>query len=181
LLDRGAVVAAEEKGVRKVNLDEAVFDEARDRDGFRAERARLGWAIGCTRLGVSLWEVPPGEAAYPYHFHLAEEELLLVLAGAPSLRSPDGWSELAEGDLVSFPRGEDGAHQLANRTDAVVRLLSVSTNGEPDIVLYPDSGKIGPAERRPDGGGLRLFFRIADEVDYWDGETPPAEPGPSSS
>lgn len=162
--------------MRKVNLGAAVFDELRDHDGFRARRARVGWAIGCSRLGVSLWELPPGEAAYPYHFHLAEEELLLVLAGTPSLRTPAGWSELAEGDLVSFPRGEDGAHQLVNRGQTTVRLLAVSTNGEPDIVLYPDSGKIGPAERRPDGGGLKLFFRTADEVDYWLDETPPAEP-----
>ncbi len=167
------MAAAEEGSVRKVNLGEAVFDEQRDHDGFRAERARVGWALGCSRLGVSLWEVPPGEAAYPYHFHLGEEELLLVLAGSPSLRTPAGWSELAAGDLVSFPRGEDGAHQLANRTDAVVRLLAVSTNGEPDIVLYPDSGKIGPAERRPDGSGLKLFFRTSDQVDYWDGESAP--------
>jgi uncharacterized cupin superfamily protein len=159
-----------------VNLRDASFDELRDHDGFRARRARVGWAIGCSRLGVSLWELPPGEAAYPYHFHLAEEELLLVLAGSPSLRTPEGWSELVEGDLVSFPRGEDGAHQLVNRGDGPVRLLAVSTNGEPDVVLYPDSGKVGAAERRPDGSGLRLFFRTADEVDYWLGETPPDEP-----
>lgn len=159
--------------MRRINLGDAVFDEPRDRDGFRAERARLGWALGCSRLGVSLWEVPPGEAAYPYHFHLGEEELLLVVTGAPSLRTPEGWSELVEGDLVAFPRGEDGAHQLANRTGDIVRVLVVSTNGEPDIVLYPDSGKIGSAERRPDGGGLKLFFRTADAVDYWAGESPP--------
>jgi uncharacterized cupin superfamily protein len=159
--------------VRRVNLGDAVFDEPRDRDGFRAQRARVGWAIGCTRLGASLWELPAGEAAYPYHFHLGDEELLLVLAGAPSLRTPGGWAELVEGDLVSFPRGEEGAHQLVNLSDAPVRLLSVSTNGDPDIVLYPDSGKIGAAERRVDGSGLRLFFRTADDVDYWLDETPP--------
>ncbi len=38
---------------------------------------------------MSLWEVPPGETAYPYHFHLAEEEVLVVLNGAPLLRDPD--------------------------------------------------------------------------------------------
>jgi uncharacterized cupin superfamily protein len=146
------------------------FDESRDHEGFRARRARLGYQLGTERLGASLWELPPGELAYPYHLHLTEEELLVVLAGRPSLRDPSGWRELEEGEVVSFPRGEQGAHQLANRTDEPVRFLALSTNGDPDIVLYPDSGKLGAAERRPDGSGLRQFFRVADAVDYWDGE-----------
>jgi uncharacterized cupin superfamily protein len=146
------------------------FDEARDHDGFHARRARLGYQLGTERLGASLWELPPGQRAYPYHFHLTEEELLVVLAGRPSLRDPSGWRELEEGEVVSFPRGEAGAHQLANRTDETVRFLALSTNGDPDVVLYPDSGKLCAAERNPDGSGLKEFFRLADAVDYWDGE-----------
>jgi uncharacterized cupin superfamily protein len=159
--------------MRKRNIERVDFDEPRDHDGFRAKRARIGYALGAERLGASLWELPPGEAAYPYHFHYVEEELLIVLAGAPSLRTPDGWSELEAGDLVSFARGEGGAHQLLNRTEETVRLLAVSTNGEADVVIYPDSGKLGAAERLPEGGGLRTFFRLDEQVDYWDGEEPP--------
>jgi uncharacterized cupin superfamily protein len=147
--------------------------EPRDRPGFDSRRAWLGRPAGAERLGLSLWEVPPGEAAYPYHAHLTEEELIVVLDGRPSLRTPSGWREVEPGEVVSFLRGEDGAHQLVNRTDETVRFLSFSTNGEPDIVLYPDSGKVGAAERRPDGSGLRMFFRLEDERDYWDGELPP--------
>jgi uncharacterized cupin superfamily protein len=155
------------------SLDGPRFDEPREQPGFRARRARLGRQAGAERLGLSLWELPAGEAAYPYHLHLAEEELVLVLEGRPSLRTPQGWRELGEGEVVCFPRGEDGAHQLVNRTDGLVRFLAFSTGGEPDIVLYPDAGKLGASERRPDGGGLHAFFRLADEVDYYDGETPP--------
>jgi uncharacterized cupin superfamily protein len=157
------------------NLNDPHFDEQRDQEGFTARRARIGYQLGAERLGVSLWELPPGEAAYPYHFHLGEEELLIVLAGAPALRTPEGWSELAEGDVVSFPRGEDGAHQLVNRTDATVRFLAISTNGDPDLVVCPDAGKLGAAERLPRGGGLRKWFRIEDAVDYYDGERPPTD------
>ena len=85
------------------------FDEARDHPGFRASRARVGKQAGAERLGASIWEVPAGEAAYPYHLHLGEEELVIVLTGRPSLRSPAGWRELDEGEIVSFPRGEAGA------------------------------------------------------------------------
>jgi uncharacterized cupin superfamily protein len=157
------------------NLDDPQFDEQRDRDGFRARRARIGHQLGTERLGISQWELPPGQAAYPYHLHLAEEELLIVLSGTPALRTPDGWRNLAEGEVVSFPRGEAGAHQIVNRTDATVRFVAISTHGDPDIVIYPDSNKLGAAERLPRGGGLRTFFRLDDVVDYYDGEQPPTD------
>ncbi len=156
------------------NIHEPDFDEPREHDGFRALRARLGNQAGSERLGLSLWELPPGEAAYPYHYHLGEEELLVVLDGTPELRTPDGWRELPAGEVVAFRRGAGGAHQLVNRTQQTVRFLALSTNGDPDVVLYPDSGKISAAERPPGGGGLRELFRRADAVDYWDGERPPA-------
>lgn len=160
------------------NVNDPRFDEPREQEGFRALRSRIGRQAGAQRLGASLWELEPGEAAYPYHFHYTEEELVLVLEGRPSLRTPEGWRELSEGEVVAFPRGERGGHQLVNRGSARVRFFSVSTNGEPDLVVYPDSGKLGAYERCVDGGGLRLLFRIDEDVDYYDGERPP-EPSPA--
>ncbi len=155
------------------NINDPLYDEPREHPGFLCKRARLSRQAGSERLGLSLWELPPGEAAYPFHFHYTEEELVLVLAGAPSLRTPDGWRELGSGEVVAFPRGEHGAHQLVNRTQETVRFLSFSTSGEPDVVMYPDSGKLGAFERLPEGGGLRTMFRLSDVVDYHDGEQPP--------
>lgn len=155
------------------NIEKPDFDEAREHDGYRARRARLSRQAGAERLGMSLWEVPAGEAAYPYHFHYTEEELLVVLEGRPSLRTSSGWRELARGEVVSCPRGEGGSHQIVNRTDQIVRFLSISTSGEPDIVAYPDSGKLGAFERLPQGGGLSELFRLSEAVDYYDGVEPP--------
>jgi uncharacterized cupin superfamily protein len=160
---------------RLPNIERPNFDEPREHPGFRALRARIGRHAGSERLGVSLWEVGPGEAAYPYHYHLTEEELVLVLDGTPSLRTPEGWRELAQGEIVSFLRGEGGAHQLVNRTTETVRFLAFSSQGEPDVVMYPDSGKLGAYERLPQGGGLRAMFRTADAVDYYEGERPPVD------
>ncbi|HZC12960.1 MAG TPA: cupin domain-containing protein [Thermoleophilaceae bacterium] len=157
-----------------VNIEEPHYDEPREGEGFRCKRARISRQAGAERLGVSLWELPPGEAAYPYHAHLTEEELLIVLEGRPSLRTPEGWRELERGEVVSFLRGEGGAHQIVNRSDATIRFLAFSTNGEPDVILQFDSNKVGAFERRPAGGGLRLWFRREDEVGYFEGETPPA-------
>jgi uncharacterized cupin superfamily protein len=151
------------------SISQPVFDEMREHPGYTCRRARLGRQAGTEKTGLSLWELPAGEAAYPYHWHLGEEELIVVLSGRPSLRTADGWRELEEGEVVAFPVGEPGAHQIANRTGEPVRFLSFS-NQQPDIVVYADSGKIGAFERRPEGGGLYKIFREADAVDYWDGE-----------
>jgi uncharacterized cupin superfamily protein len=155
------------------NLNDPLYDEPREHPGFRCRRARISRQAGSERLGLSVWELPPGEAAYPYHHHLGEEELLVVLDGRPALRTAEGWRDLKEGEVVAFLRGEGGGHQLVNRTRETVRFLAFSTNGEPDIVIYPDSGKAGAYGRVADGGGLRALFRMGDAVDYHDGERAP--------
>ena len=155
------------------NLNRPEFDDHREEPGFVAKRARLGRQAGAEKLGLSYWEVGPGQAAYPYHAHLTEEEIVIVLDGRPSMRTPDGWIELSEGDVVSFLPGDGGAHQLVNRTEDVVRFLAASTAGAPDITVQLDSKKVGAFERRPDGGGMRLWFREQDAVDYFEGEQPP--------
>jgi uncharacterized cupin superfamily protein len=158
------------------NIFEPDFDQEREHPGFRARRARLGWQLALERLGASIWEIEPGEAAYPYHYHLGEEELLIVLLGRPSMRTNGTWRELEPGDAIAFPLGETGGHQLANWGDVTARFLAISTSGTPDLVVYPDSGKLGACERLPDRQGLWEVFRVADAVDYHDGEHPPAAP-----
>ena len=155
-----------------VNIHRPVFDEPREYEGFSCLRARLGRQLGSQKIGLSLFELPPGQAAYPYHWHVAEEELIIVVAGRPHLRTPDGWRELESGDAVAFCVGEDGAHQLVNRTEEPVRLLAFS-NQQPDIIVRPDSNTLGVAERRPEGGGLAYHFRIADSIGYIEGEHAP--------
>lgn len=130
---------------------------------------RLGEELGTERLGVSLWELPPGQCAYPFHFHLADEELLVVLEGTPELRDTAGVRTLAAGEMVAFRTGADGAHQLVNRTGDMVRFLAVSTAGTPDIVLYPEHGKVFAGERVQNDRGIAMYFREADAGGYWDG------------
>jgi uncharacterized cupin superfamily protein len=154
------------------NVHRPDFDEHGDRDGFRWHGESVGLEAGSERLGASVYELPPGEATFPYHYHLANEELLIVLGGRPHLRTSEGWRQLEEGEVVAFPLGERGAHQLANRTEAAVRFLMISEMRSPEIAVYPDSSKIGVREHAPGSGrvGLKLNFRSDDARDYWDGE-----------
>jgi uncharacterized cupin superfamily protein len=152
-----------------VSIAAPVFDEVREHPGFECRRARLGRQTGSEKLGLSLWELPPGQAAYPYHFHLAEEEIVIVLEGTPSLRDGDGWRELEQGEVVRFATGEEGAHQIVNRGEEPVRFLAIS-NQQPDIVVRPDSDSLSVFERQPEGGGLSAHFRLADGAEYFDFE-----------
>jgi len=157
------------------NIHRSDFDEQGDADGFRWKGESVAFKAGSERLGASVYDVPPGEATFPYHYHLANEELLIVLRGRPHLRTPDGWQQLEEGEVVAFPVGERGAHQLVNRTDDQVRLLMISEMRSAETSVYPDSDKVGVREHAPGSGreGLRLNFRAEDQRDYWDGEKAP--------
>lgn len=94
------------------------------------------------QLGASVYELRPGTTCGLYHFHHGTEELLIVLRGRPTLRTPDGERELEEGEVVLFPRGPDGAHQVKNEGSEPVRLVFVSTRPSPDAVEYPDSRQL---------------------------------------
>ena len=161
------------------NVFNPEFDDSESRDGFTWRGAEIGIQAGSDRLGASLYELPPGQAICPYHAHLANEEMLIVVSGRPSLRTPDGWRELDEGEVVSFPIGMEGAHQVVNRGSEPSRVLMLSEMIGPEVGLYPDSGKVIAREQPPGrpATGYRKLFRDADEVDYWEGEKPP-DPGP---
>jgi uncharacterized cupin superfamily protein len=171
----------------RANVFEPRFDADQDRPGFTYRRARIGRQAGAERLGASVYEISPGESTFPYHFQLANEEMLVVLRGEPHLRTPEGWRRLEEGELVAFPVGERGAHQLHNRGNEPARVLVISEMRAPELSFYPDSGKFLAGDRAPgaiadEQGVLFASFRLSDEVDYWEGESPPrSDPAPGDS
>jgi uncharacterized cupin superfamily protein len=137
------------------------------RRGWRGKHAWVGRRIGAELIGARIYELEPDDRLWRYHTHHANEEWLLVVGGRPTLRTPGGELDLKEGDVVAFPRGDDGLHQLSNRTDAPIRVLMLSTLIAPDLVRYPDSGKF--AARDVHGERVRLT-RPGPMLDYWDGE-----------
>jgi uncharacterized cupin superfamily protein len=160
------------------NVYEPEFETTSDREGFSYRAAQVGRQAGSERLGASVYEIEPGNATFPFHYHFGNEELAVVLRGRPHVRLADGWRQLEEGDVLAFPVGETGAHQFVNRSGEPVRLLLVSEMVSPEVVVYPDSGKVGAREHAPGRRreGLRQTFRSSDQVDYWEGERPPEGP-----
>ncbi len=150
-----------------VNLHGDEWERTEEREGWRSKDAWIGARLKAELIGASMYELEPGNRLWPYHTHHANEEWLLVVRGQPTLRSADGEQELREGDVVCFRRGKDGLHQVSNRTASPIRILMISTLIAPDIVEYPDSGKIGA---RSVAGERILLSRPGPELDYWDGE-----------
>jgi uncharacterized cupin superfamily protein len=151
------------------------FDDGNDAPGFANRRARLGRQAGGDRLGASLFEVEPGAAPFPLHYHLGNEEMLIVVAGSPTLRTGSGERRLEPGELVSLPVGERGAHQVINRGDETVRFLIISEMNAPDVVVRPESGKVSAFGQAPGSaaeGFHDVYFR-RDAVEFWEGERPP--------
>jgi uncharacterized cupin superfamily protein len=140
-----------------------------ERGGNRV--ARLAAAAGSQRLGATVVELASGTLSSPYHFHHANEELLIVLRGTPELRTPDGLRKLHPGEVVSFLRGPEGAHRLRNTSSEPCHLLFISEMNFPDIVSYPDTGTTiavtAPTVRLafPSGSDGPLTDLIAAEFD----------------
>ncbi len=117
--------------------------EATMPDGSTARAVRLGAHAGASRLGATLYELGPGAAASPLHLHHRNEELLFVLQGRPTLRGAgDARRELVPGEVVAFPAGREGAHQVVNGSAEPVRVLLCSTNDLPEVVEQLDTGDV---------------------------------------
>lgn len=166
-----------------INLDEIAIEErpamfqptgaAAERFGSRS--GQVGTRIGAQKLGYNITVVAPGKRAFPLHNHHVNEEMFFILSGSGELRvGSEVWSIRAGDFIASPPGGPELAHQIINTGSEEMRYLAVSTLLGPDVVEYPDSGKIGTFARHkaPDGSMrlVRLIGRPESNVDYWDGE-----------
>jgi uncharacterized cupin superfamily protein len=117
------------------------------------------------KLGAGFDILAPGMRSCPYHYHLAQEEMFVVLEGAGTLRVAGEMLPVTAGDVVFIPAGPEYPHQFINTTSAPMKYLSISTQERPEICHYPDSGKVGAFAK-----DHRLMQRPELNLDYWDGE-----------
>ena len=156
------------------NVNEPQWDAEQDEGPFRWRRARIGRQAGSRDLGASVFELPPGASTFPLHAQYANEEILVVLAGEPTLRTPDGERALEHGEVVAFPTGRAGAHRIDNRTDDPVRVLIVSTMVGPEVVEHLDSEKVYarsyPPGADPPDEAVEVMVKREDNRPFLEGE-----------
>ena len=137
------------------NVYDEDWDETEDWSGGGGKSRRL--VERGPMLGATVYELGPGNSAV-YHFHHGSEELLIVLRGRPTLRTPEGERLLAEGEVVHFPLGPDGAHGLRNDTDTTTRYVVAGIRVSPEVAEYPDLKQLTAQARTDSQTGEPLFL-----------------------
>ena len=137
-------------------------------EGRRFSARSLTREVGAQLTGMAVYELAPGDATWPYHWEVGNEEWLIVIDGELTLRTPEGERVLRAGDVAAFPAGPTGAHAVRNHSGAPARFAMPSTQVRyGDATVYPDSGKFAI------GGFDDWWHRgyLGEKVEYWEGET----------
>lgn len=152
--------------IKKAQIDEIVCKHKSEHDGYEYYKKEFVPRSEAKQCIVSIYEIPPGKSAYPYHYHTKNEEVFYIISGSGVLSTPNGVKNITKGDLLFFPANEKGAHKLSNNssTDKLV-YLDFDTCNDIDITFYPNSNKIGVW-----GMGINQVFRTDQNVDYYKDE-----------
>lgn len=171
------ITAINENETLVINEDQMEWSEMNEGDDIQHYRKDFTKDLTTNKMVVSLYEVPPGKVSWPYHYHVANEEIFYILEGEGELRGKDNQiQKVRAGDLLRFPVGENGAHQLRNVSKTeTLKYIDFGTTNHPDLVFMLDSNKVGLF-----GGGapcqnnknrvIWKYFDLDTEVGYLDGE-----------
>ena len=147
------------------NIDDLPRKHRVGAEGYEFYRRDL-LAVHEAQSLVRVYELPPGKSAYPYHYHLKNEETFFILKGEGLLRSSEGERPVKAGDLLFFPAGEEGVHKLTNTSETEMLVyLDFDVVHDLDVAVYPDSGKLGIW-----GKDVNKVYRMDDDVPYYEGE-----------
>jgi uncharacterized cupin superfamily protein len=152
-----------------------VFDPEWEAEGpphpapYDTRSAPIAQQAGSSKLGATLYELRRGQSVCPMHIHHAQEEMIVVLSGTPTLVAPAGSRVLDTGEVVACPVGPEGAHRVANEAEELARVLIISTREYPEVVEYLDGDKVGVRSTPPgEPNRLSLNFRRGSAVGYFD-------------
>ncbi len=137
-----------------------------EHEGYEYVRRKFVRFSEANNALVSIYEIPPKKAAFPYHYHCKNEETYYIISGNGLLRTPEGEREVVAGELLFFPASAEGAHKLTNisETEKLV-YIDFDVTHDLDITLYPDTDKIGIW-----GMGINKIFLQSADIDYYEGE-----------
>ncbi len=152
--------------IKKAKIEELEVSHKCEHEGYEYFRRKFVPFGSSKNTLVSVYEVPPGKSAYPYHFHHKNEETFYVISGTGVLKTPEGEKDVTAGELLFFPTGPAGAHKLTNCSETEMLVyLDFDVVHDVDVTIYPDSDKIGIW-----GMGINKLYHQTDNVDYYDGE-----------
>jgi uncharacterized cupin superfamily protein len=147
------------------NIDEVKLERFERAPLYDTRTGRLSDGTAAVKLGAGFDILEPGKMACPYHYHLAQEEMFVILEGQGTLRVAGEQVAVRAGDVIFIPPGPEFPHQLINSGSVPMKYLSISTQETPEVCCYPDSDKLGTFAPEH-----RMVQRRGQALDYWDGE-----------
>jgi len=149
-----------------IDTQEIPKTHKQEHEGYEYFRQKIVPFGAAKNTQVSVYEIPPGKAAYPYHYHHKNEETFYILSGEGILKTPQGNRKVRAGEFLFFPTGPEGAHKLTNSSETEnLVYIDFDVVHDLDVAVYPDSDKIGIW-----GMGINQVFLNSANVDYFDGE-----------
>jgi uncharacterized cupin superfamily protein len=109
-----------------------------DRDVAGRSRVAVGAAGGLDQFGANLVRLEPGAWSSQRHWHMGEDELVVMLTGTLILVEEGSETPMHPGDIATFKAGVANGHHLQNRSNEIATFLAVGTDSETDICHYPD-------------------------------------------
>jgi len=157
-----------------INVNEIDWEKDGNGKRFDFQRKWFTAHTGGRKLGCSLYRVPPGKTAFPFHMHFTNEEAIYVIAGNGTMRLDESEVPVGPGDFVSLPP-EGPNHQLINSGSEDLEYLCLSTMIDPDITVFPNSDKVIAFAGSGPGGdkNARTFngiYKASSAVGYYDDE-----------
>lgn len=116
---------------------------------------RLGDAGGLTQFGVNLVSLDPGAMSSLRHWHMAEDEFVMVTEGECVMVQDEGETVMRPGDCAAFPAGSTNGHHFLNRTDRVAKFLVIGSKAKREVATYSDVDMMVEME----GGKARFTYK----------------------
>ncbi len=116
---------------------------------------RLGEAAGLTQFGVNLVSLQPGARSSLRHWHMAEDEFVMVVSGALIMEQDEGDYPMAPGDCAGWRAGDRNGHSFRNDSGEVASFLVVGSKAPREVATYCDVD----LRLELEGGKARFTYR----------------------
>lgn len=152
--------------ILQVKIQDVPYQHKNQHEDYEYYKRVLVPHGSANQCAISVYEIPPGKSAYPYHYHTKNEETFYIISGSGLLKTPNGCKNVSAGDFLFFPANEKGAHKLTNSSESEMLIyIDFDTSNDLEVLFYPDSGKIGVWSE-----GINKLFKANQQVEYYDGE-----------
>lgn len=152
------------------NIDSIKMESVGNGNPFEASVGRFTSLFDMKGMGCSSVVLNPGKKAWPYHLHYGQEELFIIMSGEGTIRFNGEDYPIKTGDVIFTPPGKETAHQIVNTSAEDLKYLALSTQEDPEMCYYPDSGKYATYTSDSDGKMKAFIAHESSKVEYFSGE-----------